>query len=98
MSKLALCVLGAVVATASPALAGDGTHLLPLLPDDTQLVMAIDVADARDSSLLLKSYDKLLAASPAAKTKLAELGLDPLKDLDTILFAAGGHESLDAMD
>jgi hypothetical protein len=94
-STLALCVLGsALVATSAPAHAGDGTDLLKFVPDTAQVVMVFDMADARDSTLLQKGYTKLLDAAPDAKQKLAELGLDPIKDIDTLLFAGGGAKDL----
>ena len=86
-NRLALCVMGATLCAAGPAFAGDGKNLIKMIPADSQIVMVFDVADARDSALLLKGYDKLLAAKPDAKAKLAEIGLDPMKDIDTVLFA-----------
>lgn len=94
-SALALTVLGtALVATAAPAHAGDGTDLLKFAPEASQMVLVFDVADARDSPLLKKGMSKLLDASAEAKQKLTELGLDPMKDLDTIMFAGGGAKDL----
>lgn len=102
MSKnLALCsvaVGAALMATATPALAGDGTNLYPMLSADTQVLVVFDVADARDSTLLQKGFQKLLDMSPDAKTKLAEIGIDPMKDVDTLAFAGGGVKDFDDMD
>ncbi len=89
---LALC------AAAAPALAGDGTNLFGMLAQDTQMVMVFDAADARDSTLLQKGFQKLLALQPAAQARLAELGIDPMKDVDTVVLAAGGLKTLDNMD
>lgn len=86
-NRLALCIAGAALCAAGPAFAGDGTNLVKMIPAESQVVMVLDVADARDSTLLQKGYDSLLAAKPDAKAKLAEIGLDPLKDIDTVLFA-----------
>lgn len=87
----------ALVAAASPALAGDGTNLYPMLPAETQIMFVFDVADARDSPLLLKGFEKMLAAKPDAKAKLAEIGIDPTKDIDTLAFAGGGVKDMDDM-
>lgn len=98
-STLALCVLGsALVATSAPAYAGDGTDLLKFVPETAQVVMVFDVADSRDSTLLQKGYTKLLDAAPDAKQKLADLGLDPMKDIDTLLFAGSGGKDLQDSD
>ncbi len=88
----------ALVTAASPALAGDGTNLYPMLPAETQIMMVFDVADSRDSPLLIKGFEKLLAAKPEAKDKLAEIGIDPTKDIDTLVFAGGGVKDMEDMD
>lgn len=79
MSKsLAFAVAAtALFMTAAPAHAGDGTNLLTYAPESSQIVMVFDVADARDSSLLQKGFDMLLAAKPEAKAKLDEIGSIP---------------------
>jgi hypothetical protein len=86
-NRLALCLVGAALCAAGPAFAGDGTNLIKMIPAESQIVLVFDVADARDSALLQKGYDSLLAAKPDAKAKLTEIGLDPMKDIDTVLFA-----------
>ena len=94
-STLAVTVLGAALCAASaPAHAGNGTDLLKFAPESSQIVLVFNVADARGSTLLQKGMTKLLDASPDAKAKLTELGLDPMKDVDTILFAGGGAKDL----
>lgn len=95
-NRLALCVAGAALCAAGPAFAGDGKNLIKMIPAESQVVMVFDVADARDSTLLQKGWDSLLAAKPDAKDKLAEIGLDPMKDIDTVLFA--GTPKGDDMD
>lgn len=91
---LALCMAGAalcaVTSISRPAFAGDGKNLIKMIPADSQVVMVFDVADARDSALLQKGYSSLLAAKPDAKAKLDEIGLDVMKDIDTVLFAGSG--------
>lgn len=88
----------ALLGAASPALAGDGTNLYPMISADTQILVVFDVADARDSTLLQKGFQKMLDMQPDAKTKLAEIGIDPMKDIDTLAFAGGGVKSFDDMD
>ena len=98
---LALCsvaVGAALMATATPALAGDGTNLYPMLSADTQILMVFDVADSRDSVLLQKGFQKLLDMQPDAKAKMTEIGIDPMKDVDTIAFAGGGVKDFEDMD
>jgi hypothetical protein len=96
--SLAITAIGiSLCAAAAPALAGDGTNLYGMLPADTQVMMVFDVADSRDSPLLLKGFDKLLAAQPDAKAKLTEIGIDPVKDIDTLAFAGGGVKDMDEM-
>ena len=98
---IALAAFGTVlVATAAPAVigsahAGDGTDLLKFAPENSQMVLVFDLADARDSALLQKGFQKLLDTSADAKAKLAELGLDPMKDIDTVMFAGGGATELE---
>ncbi|MCE9574151.1 MAG: hypothetical protein K8W52_13475 [Deltaproteobacteria bacterium] len=95
-TTLALCLCGAaLVATAAPAHAGHGTDLLKFAPEASQMVIVFDVADARDSSLLQKGYAALLAAKPDAKAKMAAIGIDPMKDIDTVMIAGGSADSLD---
>lgn len=94
-STLALTVLGAALCVSSAtAHAGDGTALLKFAPESSQIVMVFNMSDARSSTLLQKGMTKLLDASADAKAKLASLGLDPMKDVDTILFAGGGSKDL----
>ena len=97
--KLAAISFGlALCASAAPAMAGDGTNLYPMLSADTQMVMVFDVADSRDSKLLMTGFEKLLAAKPEAKAKMAEIGIDPMKDVDTVVFAGGGMSDFEDLD
>lgn len=84
-----LCVF-ALVAAQGQALAGNGTGLLKQVPESTQILMAFDVAEARDSALVVTNYKKLLDSTPDVAAKLAQFGIDPIKDIDTLLFAGGG--------
>jgi hypothetical protein len=101
MSKsiaFAVAAAAALVMTVAPAQAGDGTNLLSLAPESSQLVLVFDVADSRDSTLLQKGFEKILAMQPDAKAKMTEIGIDPMKDVDTLAFAAGGPKDFDDMD
>ncbi|HUQ08444.1 MAG TPA: hypothetical protein VM261_38400 [Kofleriaceae bacterium] len=94
--SLAFAVAAAALfMTAAPAHAGDGKDLLTFVPENSQMVLVFDVADSRDSALLQKGFQKLIDTNADAKAKLAELGLDPMKDLDTVLFAGGGADGFD---
>jgi hypothetical protein len=100
-NRLALCSVAvgfALAATATPALAGDGTNLYPMLSADTQILVVFDVADSRDSTLLQKGFQKLLEMQPDAKAKMAEIGIDPMTDIDTLAFAGGGVKDFEEMD
>lgn len=97
--SIALSAFGlALCAAATPALAGDGTNLYGMLPQDTQILLVFDVADSRDSTLLQKGFEKILTMQPEAKAKMAEIGIDPMKDIDTLAFAGGGVKDFDDMD
>jgi hypothetical protein len=85
----ALCAL-ALVAARGQAIAGNGTDLLKHVPESTQIVMVFDVSEARDSALVEANYKKLLDSTPDAAAKLAQFGIDPIKDIDTLMFAGGG--------
>ncbi len=95
LAALATTFIATAVA-ATPAHAGDGKDLLKFAPESSQIVMVFDMADSRDSALLQKGFKKLLDTSTEATAKLAELGLDPMKDIDTVMFAGGGATDLDA--
>ena len=94
--SIVLAALGTcLVATAAPAHAGDGTDLLKFAPENSQMVLVFDMADSRDSVLLQKGFQKLLDTSADAKAKLAEIGVDPMKDIDTVMFAGGGASEME---
>ncbi len=86
-TRLALCLAAATLCVSGTAMAGDGTNLIKMISADSKIVMVFDVADARDSTLLQKGYSTLLASKPEAKAKLDELGMDPMRDIDTVLMA-----------
>lgn len=87
----------ALVAASGQAFAGNGTDLLKQVPETTQIMMAFDASEARDSSLVEANFKKLLDSTPDAKAKLAQFGIDPMKDIDTLIFAGGGISELSTM-
>jgi hypothetical protein len=96
LKHLGLCAL-ALVASSGIAVAGNGADLLKSVPETTQIVMVFDVAEARDSSLVESNFKKLLDSTPDAAAKLAQFGIDPMKDIDTLMFAGGGVTEMSAM-
>ena len=96
LSFPAVCAF-ALVAAQGLAVAGNGADLIKQVPETSQMVLVIDMAEARDSPLLLKYYQKLLDAQPDAQAKLASIGLDPIKDIDTVFLAGGGTTELAMM-
>jgi hypothetical protein len=65
-----------------------------LLPDDTETVMSINVRQILDSAIVQK-YGKekikdLLESQAEVKDYLKDLGLDPLKDIDTVVVGSAG--------
>lgn len=96
LKHLRFCAL-ALVASSGIAVAGNGADLLKSVPETTQIVMVFDVAEARDSSLVESNFKKLLDSTPDAAAKLAQFGIDPMKDIDTLMFAGGGVTELSEM-
>ncbi len=96
LKHLGLCAL-ALVASSGIAVAGNGADLLKSVPETTQIVMVFDVAEARDSKLVETNFKKLLDSTPDAAAKLAQFGIDPMKDIDTLMFAGGGVTELSQM-
>jgi len=94
-SRLALVLVLAVVA---PGL-GCAADIDPLLPGDTQSYLSINVKAILDAPLfksqLLGPLKDLLGDTPEAKDILGDLGFDPLKDLDRVLFAMPGGPDTD---
>lgn len=96
LKHLGLCAL-TLVASHGLAAAGNGKDLLKHVPETTQIVMVFDVAEARDSTLVESNFKKLLDSTPDAAAKLAQFGIDPMKDIDTLMFAGGGITELSEM-
>jgi len=87
----------AVMALQGVAVAGNGTTLMKQIPESTQIVIVFDVAEARDSKLVTANFQKMLDNNPDAGAKLAAFGIDPMKDIDTLMFAGGGVTELSMM-
>jgi hypothetical protein len=77
----------ALVAGAPSASAGRGTQALRLLPDDTRLVVVVDVKRARTSPLFQTAFDLATDRAPW----LERLGVD--KQVDTIVAGSPGATS-----
>jgi hypothetical protein len=82
---LSLAVLLLLVLAPAGARAGDGSKLLRYLPADAEMVAVIDVAGARRKPLVKEWASE---AGDGWKGKAAAAGIDPLKDVDTVLVAA----------
>ncbi len=94
--QLAVCA-ALVGATSSVADAGNGTNLTKYVADTTQVVMVLDVSAGKKAQLVKDSFSKLLDSQPDARAKLDEIGLDPLRDIDTVMISFGGFDELTNM-
>jgi hypothetical protein len=78
---------------------GRAAAIDPLLPPDTESYLSINVKTLRDSELfkkqLLGPFKDLLGESAEAKDVLNDLGFDPTKDLDRVVFAMPGGTDTD---
>lgn len=96
LKQLAVCA-ALVTATSSVAVAGNGTNLTKYVADTTQVMFVLDVSASKSSKLVKDSFSKLLEAQPDAKAKMDEIGLDPLRDIDTVAIAFGGFDEVTNM-
>jgi hypothetical protein len=96
LKQLAVCA-ALVVATTTVAAAGNGTNLTKYVADTTQVIFVMDVSAAKSSKLVKESMTRLFDAKPDAKAKLDEVGLDPLRDIDTVAITFGGFDSITKM-
>lgn len=94
--QLAVCA-ALVGATSSVAIAGDGTNLTKYVADTTSVMFVLDVSASKSSKLVKESFTKLLDSQPDAKAKLAEVGLDPLRDIDTVAVTFGGFDQIESL-
>ena len=88
-------VLG-VALTANPVCAGDVDKYLP---DDSEVVVTINVKQITDSALFKKygieGVQQIIKDSDEASAVLKDLGFDPLKDVDRIVVASPGGDDSD---
>lgn len=96
LKQLAVCA-ALVGATSTVAVAGNGTNLTKYVADTTQVVLVLDVAAAKSSKLVKDSFTKLLDTQPDARAKMDEIGLDPLRDIDTVMISFGGFDEITNM-
>src|SRR5579872_3542752 len=96
---LALAALfAATTATAAPATTPKLTPVAgaldPYLPDDTEVLVTINVRQILDSEVvkknLLEAAREGLKGLDQVQTVLTDLGFDPFKDLDKVLIAGPG--------
>jgi hypothetical protein len=90
---LSLAVLLLLVLAPVGARAGDGAKLLRYLPEGTEMVAVMDVAGMRKRPLVKDWVNRL--GGEDWKQKVAAAGVDPLRDVDTVLIATalGGDDT-----
>jgi len=94
---VALTLFGALVAGAALAVPPTVPELLPLVPQEAQVVVAVDAAALRTHPLVqgwLLDHADWSNADAAAARFLAEAGLDPLRDVTAMVVAlvpSGSH-------
>jgi hypothetical protein len=96
LKELVVCA-ALVGATSSVAVAGNGTNLTKYVADTTQVMLVLDVSGAKSSRLVKDSFSKLLDSQPDARAKLDEIGLDLLRDIDTVMVSFGGFDEISNM-
>jgi hypothetical protein len=82
---------------AAPNLGAAPEDPFALLPDDTKAVITINVRQVLDSALLKKSgalerLQEELKKDDNATKVMGNLGFNPLKDLDSVIYAVGGDK------
>lgn len=86
-------VTGALLLTAWPATAAEVSRYLP---EDTEVVAAINVRQLLGSPLVkkfaLEQLKAALAGNPDGQKLLDAIGLDPFKDIDSVLVAGPGKD------
>ena len=92
--QLAVCA-ALVGATSTVAIAGDGTNLTKYVADTTSMMLVLDVAGSKNTAVVKEGVAKLLETQQDAKAKLDEVGVDPLRDIDTVAITAGGFSQIE---
>ncbi len=87
MPSLRAIVVTLVLVWASPAFAGQGAALLRLVPEEVELVAALNVSKARGTPLFREAMALLRARAGAVWEGFAKASFDPASDLDTVLIA-----------
>lgn len=84
-----LALMGCWCLSAAPAMAGVSDKLLP---DETEMVVGVNVRSMLDSEVIkknvLEDLKKQIKEGPASEL-LGRFGLDPLKDIDSVIIAIG---------
>ncbi len=92
--RLGVFTLGFLL-VATTAQAADLDKISRLLPDETETVMAVNIRQILDSAVVKKyGLDKLKDAIDSQgeiKDYLKDMGLDPLKDIDSIIVGSAGN-------
>src|SRR5262249_49999066 len=97
--RLGAAVFGLALAALLLAVPVRAAEVDKLLPNDTETLVTVNVRQIIDSPLVQKlgvdKFKKALNEQDEAKKLLAELGFDPLKDLDSITFALSSGSDTD---
>jgi hypothetical protein len=90
--------LAAALAVTVPALAAD---VEPLLADDTEMVVSVNLKQLLDAPLVkkyaLEEMKKSLQGSAEASKTLADLGIDPFTSVDRVTLGSGGTKPEQAL-
>jgi hypothetical protein len=96
--RLCLCTL-TLLALAAPERAEGAADLDPLLPDDTESYVSVNVRQVLDSELFKKfgldAAREALKNADEVNDVLKDLGFDPFKDLEGVIVAAPGGTETD---
>ena len=94
MPTLRLAVVLLVGLWAAPALAGTGAPLLKYVPDDVDVVAAVNLSKSRGTPMFKKGAETVAAELGDTWKKLLAAKFDPSKDVDTMVLGAktGGDD------